>query len=220
MCRHSSKGWLPAIVEERKIKIFKRGEVIFKEGEKAEGIYFLLQGIVKVHKQWGEDRELILHFSKAGELFGYRGLSDDTVYPVTATVLEDCKTCYVSIDFFNKTLQANHELTLQFLKFHLNELRRAEKRMRNLALMEVKGRIADMLLMLHKQFGIGDDGYIRLQLKRQDMAAYAGTTYETFFRMVNELVKEGAILVKSKQFKIIDKKKLEHYDNIESTINS
>lgn len=211
MCWHCSEGWLSIIGEERLTKKFKKGAVIFKEGDATKGIYFLLEGSIKVHKRWGEGRDLILHFNKAGEMFGYRGMGDDTIYPVTATALEACTVCYVSMEFFNRTLRANPEFTLQFLQFHLNELRNAEKRMRDLALMDVKGRIADMILMLHKRFGLKDCGHIKLQLKRQDMAAYVGTTYETFFRMVNELVKEGAISVDGKQFKILDGKKLERY---------
>jgi len=218
MCWYSTSEWMEKIAAKKQTLAFKKGEVIFKEGSPATGIYFLLEGIVKVHKHWGENKDLILHFSKPGELFGYRGLGDDTIYPVTATVLEHCTACFVPMDFFNETLRINHELTLQFLRFHLNELKYAELRMRNLALMDVKGRIADAILMLEKRFGKRDDGFIGLQLKRQDLAAYAGTTYETFFRMVNELIKEGAIAVKGKQFSILNHQKLAQYGRVDNPL--
>lgn len=211
MCWYSEVDWLDVIENERQTKSYKKGEVIFSEGTPTNAIYFLLEGNVKVHKHWGEGKELILHFSKAGEIFGYRGLGEDQVYPVTATVLSPCVVCFIGVDVFNQLLEGNHKLALQFLKFHLAELGNAEKRMRDLALMDVKGRIADMLLMLATRFGVDDKGYIALQLKRQDMAAYAGTTYETFFRMTSELIAEKTIEVSGKCLKIVDKTKLEFY---------
>lgn len=207
----ASKAGVDKIDKEKQTQIFKKGAVIFKEGEETKGIYFLLDGCVKIHKEWGKDKELILHFNKSGDIFGYRGMGDETIYPITATVLMESKIAFISLAFFNKLLLEDHTLTLHFLKFHLNELRTAEKRMRDLALMDVKGRIADTLLMLQSRFGVEADGFICVKLKRQDLASYAGTTYETFFRTIVELSKEGAILTEDKNFKIINSSLLESY---------
>lgn len=210
----ASKAGLDKIDKEKQTQIFRKGEVIFREGEETKGIYFLMEGCVKIHKEWGKDKELILHFNKSGDIFGYRGMGNETIYPITATALVESKVAFISLAFFNTLLLEDHTLTLHFLKFHLNELRIAEKRMRDLALMDVKGRIADTLLMLQSRFDVEADGFIRMKLKRQDLAYYAGTTYETFFRTIVELSKEGAILTKEKNFKIINFSLLESYCRI------
>ncbi len=55
MCRLCVKEWLPAIAaHNRKNFQFNKGEIIFKEGDEMNGIYFIYHGLVKVHKQWGE----------------------------------------------------------------------------------------------------------------------------------------------------------------------
>ena len=82
-CRLCIPEWLPAIGANRKIANFKKGELLFKEGETMTGIYFVNNGTVKVHKQWGQ-KELIVRFVKNGDIVGHRGLGDDTIYPCLA----------------------------------------------------------------------------------------------------------------------------------------
>ncbi|HEU4610349.1 MAG TPA: helix-turn-helix domain-containing protein, partial [Chitinophagaceae bacterium] len=84
-----------------------------------------------------------------------------------------------------------------------NELHEAEERMRNLAHMDSKGRIADLLLKLQEQFGNNESGYLQIILSRQDMAAYAGTTYETVFRALQEMQEAGWIKTNGKQVGIL-----------------
>ncbi|AXY78534.1 Crp/Fnr family transcriptional regulator [Paraflavitalea soli] len=209
LCSQSLDGWLPLIASNRKNLHFKKGEVIFEEGKAVEGIYFLFDGIVKVHKAWGKEKELILHFAKKGDMIGYRGLGNKKTYPVTATALEPVTVCFIDLVFFESTLQVNHQLTYHLLKFYTNELQEAENRMRNLAHMDVKGRIAESLLVLKKRFGQGKDGYIKITVSRQDMASFAGTTYETLFRTMNELVNDKLIRITGKQIAILKEAALE-----------
>ncbi len=83
--------------------------------------------------------------------------------------------------------------------------------MRNLAHMAVKGRVANALLQLQQKFGDSPEGHINILLSRQDLASYAGTTYETVFRIMNELVQEEAITVEGKYIKVPDTEKLRGY---------
>lgn len=209
LCKQSLDGWLPLIESNRKNLHFKKGEVIFEEGQSVKGIYFLFSGIVKVHKRWGSEKELILHLAKKGDMVGYRGLGNKKTYPVTATALEPVTVCFIDLVFFESTLQVNHQLTYHLLKFYTNELQEAENRMRNLAHMDVKGRIAESLLVLKKRFGQHKDGCLKITLARQDMASFAGTTYETLFRIMNELVHEKIVGITGKKIAILKEAALE-----------
>lgn len=208
LCRNSLNGWLPAIESHKTNLNVKKGQNIFSEGERVKGIYFLYQGKAKVHKSWGPDKELILKFAKEGDMIGYRGLGNEKIYPVTATALEPITVCFIDLSFFEETLKANYQFTYQLMQFYANELLEAENRMRNLALMEVKGRLAETLLLLKKSFGIAKDGSISIALSRQDIASYTGTTYETLFRTINELTKKKIIKVAGKKIIITNEPKL------------
>ena len=174
-------------------------------------MFFITHGLVKIHKQWGEEKELIIRIAGDGDIVGHRGLGNDTIYPVSATALEPSDICFVPLDFFMSTLKVNPELLFELMLFFAAELKESENRMRNLAHMQVKGRVANALLTLSKKFGTSSDGALNIQLSRQDFASYTGSTYETFFRVMNELTEEGLVRVEGKRIFVVDENRLRKY---------
>ncbi len=202
-CKLSLKEWLPAIDVHRQMQQFKKGELIFTEGEEVKGMYFIYDGIAKVHKKWGDDKELIVRFAQKGDIIGHRGLGNDIVYPVSGTALEAVTACFIDLQFFKSSLKVNHELTYQLMLFFAEELQESEKKMRNMAHMPVRDRVINALEKIQEKFGTTDDGFANITITKQDIANFAGTTYETVFRVMNELVEEGMIKVSGKTFGII-----------------
>lgn len=188
--------------------MFKKGEPIFKQGEKVVGIFFLYEGAAKVHKKWGDERELILRFTSAGEVLGHRGIGGEGRYPVSATALTDMKACFIDNGFLEKTATTNHSFLYKLMQFYAEELQNAEMRMHNLAAMDVKGRVAEALLELHKRFGTDREGYIGVAVSRQDIAAYAGTTYETVFKCLKQFIRQRTISTSGKRIRLHEKNKL------------
>lgn len=214
-CTNCMKDWLQAIDASRQTISYKKGEPIFQEGMPVKGIYFLNSGKVKIYRKWGHQKQLILHFAKEGDIVGYRGLANQNVYPVSASALEPSDLCFVDTGFFETSLRVNNELTYKLMQFYINELQYAERRMRNLVHLDVKGRVAETLLMLKKDFGETKEGFINITLTKQDLASFAGTTYETFFRMINELAKQKIVHLSGKDIAILNTKKLEELCTME-----
>jgi CRP-like cAMP-binding protein len=208
LCLSCSKEWLPAIDANRKVFHVKKGELLFKEGDEVKGMFFIHSGLVKVHKRWDEEKEMILRFANKGAIVGHRGLGSDTIYPVSGTALASTEVCFVDMDFFTATLKVNPDYMYELLMFFAAELKESEKRMRNLAHMSTKGRIAYALASLHEKFGADGDGYLNIVLSRQDLASYTGTTYETLFKMMNEFSAEEILQFSEKKIKILNLKKL------------
>jgi CRP-like cAMP-binding protein len=207
LCRSCIKEWQPAISANRKNFDVKKSEVIFSEGDPVTGVCFVYSGNVKVHKKWGNDKELIVRFANNGAIFGHRGLNTN-VYPISATALEPTKVCFFDLEFFNSTLKVNHDFAYNLLMFFATDLQESEKRMRNLAHMPVKGRLAQSLLTLKDQFGVTDKGEINIELTRQDLSSFAGATYETVFRTMNELIGDKLISLNGKSIVIVNEKEL------------
>ncbi|HEY6504670.1 MAG TPA: Crp/Fnr family transcriptional regulator [Chitinophagaceae bacterium] len=206
-CKLCLKDWLPAIDANRQTLLVNKGEAFINEGEKVSGIYFVNEGAVKVHKKWGE-KELIVRFAKKGDIVGHRGLGNDIYYPVSATAIEPATVCFIPVDFFISSLKVNQEYLFQLMMFFAEELKVSERKMRNLAHMPVKGRVALALLTLKEKFGLKENGLIDLTLSRQDLASYTGATYETVFRVLNELVEENLVKLSGKNIGILDIEKL------------
>jgi CRP-like cAMP-binding protein len=208
MCSLVLKEWKLVIDGHRKNFIAKKGEQIFKEGDPVAGVYFVYNGNVKVHKHWG-DKELIVRFANSGKIFGHRGLgTHSSVYPISATALEETSLCFIDLEFFMATLKVNHDFAFNLMLFYADELQESEKKMRNLALMSVKSRLAVALLQLKEQFGLNETGGLNIELSKQDLAAFTGAAYETVFRMTTELVNDNLISLSGKQINIIDEEKL------------
>jgi|SRR5690606_36977628 len=194
--------WVSFLDTKKKNMRLKKGARFIQEGNPVDGIYFVYSGTVKVHKQWG-DKELIVRFAHNGAIVGHRGLTTKgSVFPISATTLEPTVLCFVERDFFLSTLKVNTELTHQLMLFYADELKESEQKMYNLVHMTVKHRLASALIQLQCQFGTTTSGFINIQLSRQDLAAYIGTTYESLFRMLNDLTSEKAITLDGRHIRI------------------
>ncbi len=208
LCSNTVPEWRETINLHKQNLKFKKGEVIFKEGDPVTGIYFVYSGTAKVCKKWGDDKELIIRFAADGSILGHRGLGSKMIYTVSAMAIEPLVVCFVDIKFFEASLKTNTSLSYKLMVQFAEELDISERKMRDLAHMPVKGRLAQALLSLEEQFGLNKDGYINLELSRQDLAAFAASTYETVFRVIIDLTKENLVAVSGKQIRIIDRKKL------------
>lgn len=204
VCRKCLPEWKPAVEANRQTFRYKKGEPLFTEGDTVLGMYFVQEGTVKVHKRWGNDKELIVRFAKKGDIVGHRGLGADDIFPVSGTALETVTVCYFEWAFFNASLKVNHNLLYELMLFFASELKVSERKMRNLAHMPVKERVAQALLNLYEQFGLDKEGAINILLPRQDIASFAGTTYESVFRIINEFTEIGLVSVAGKSIKPLD----------------
>jgi CRP/FNR family transcriptional regulator len=141
-------------------------------------------------------------------------LGKETIYPVSGTAIEAVSACFIELNFFLATLKVNHDYAFSLLMFYAEELQESEKRMRNLAHMTVKGRIAYGLLGLKERFGVHQDGHINIALSRNDIASYAGTTYETAFRVMNEFEQENYVAYSGKEILILNEQELKNAQQI------
>ncbi|MGZ3998565.1 MAG: Crp/Fnr family transcriptional regulator [Flavisolibacter sp.] len=208
LCQLCQKEWIPAVAAQRANYKYNKGDLIFEEEKEVKGIYFVYEGTVKVHKHWGEDKELILRFAKEGNIIGHRGLGNELVYPVSGTAIEPTTVCFVDLDFFKASLKTNYDFLYELMQFFANELKESERNMRNLAHMTVKGRVAQALLTLEEKFGCTSEGSINISISRQDLASFAGTSYETVFRTLNELTNDSVISTSEKKIGIINQQAL------------
>lgn len=211
MCSHVTEDWRRLIEISASQILLKKGERFIQEGEPMTGVYFVNKGTVKVHKAW-QEKELIVRFAHHGAIVGHRGIyanfESGHTYPISATAIEPTEVCFVELPFFMSTLRVNPGFTFELMMFFAEELRQSEQNMRNLVHMSVKSRLALALFKLESQFGVSDEGAIAISLSKQDLASYVGTTYETLFRMLNELVNDKLVGMDGKKTFIKDREGL------------
>ena len=116
LCRNISSEWLELVRLKRDVLFFKKNEVIFREGEKVDGIYFILSGKVKVDMPWG-DKSYIVRLASDGDILGHRGFGLDEHYPVNGTALESTTVCFIPSELFKSLLRTNQELLYSLVFF-------------------------------------------------------------------------------------------------------
>jgi len=79
---------------------YKKGKIIFNEGQRPAGIYVIFSGKVKLYKLGSNAKEQIVRLAKEGDILGYRSLISGNNYNASAETLEDCMLCFLSRDTF------------------------------------------------------------------------------------------------------------------------
>lgn len=194
---------------------FKKGQIIFHEGQRAGGLHCISAGKVKLFKTSYEGKEQIVRLCKPGEILGYRAVIGDQPYAASATALEEVQMCMIPREEFFKHVENNPKMALNLIKFLSNELSIAEKRMMNLAQKSVRERLAETLIILKETYGFdNDDKTIAITLSREDIANITGTATETVIRLLADFKKEGLIETSGKKIAILNTRELINVGNI------
>lgn len=187
----------------------KKGETIFDEGDSLNGIYCIKDGVCKLSKLSDNGKDQIVKLVKKGELLGQRSLISEETTNLSAVAIEDMQVCYIPkqeiLQFFNE----NNQFSLNMMKSVCGDLKEADDNMVNLAQKTVKQRLAETLLKLETDFGIHEDGSLKIQLSREEIAGMIGTATESCIRLLSEFNKEGWITLQGKKITITNKKELQ-----------
>jgi CRP/FNR family transcriptional regulator len=183
---------------------FKRGEMLFREGDEINGMYFIQSGVIKLEMNAETQRPFILRMIGPGQTMGHRFLNYTGLQPYTATAIEDTRVCFIELGFFKNLLQKNDLLQEEIRKIFLKEMRTTEIKLLQIAQQTVREKVAGILVHLaetynYKQTGMG----IRVHIDRQEMADLAGTTKEQISRILADFDHEQLIRFRAKHFKYI-----------------
>ena len=187
----------------------KKGEPIFNEGDALNGIYCIKDGVCKLSKLSDNGKDQIVKLAKKGELLGQRSLISEESTNLSAVAIEDMQVCFIPKHEILKFFSENNQFSLNMMKSVCGDLKDADDNMVNLAQKTVKQRLAETLLKLETDFGIHEDGSLKIQLSREEIAGMIGTATESCIRLLSEFNKEGWISLQGKKITLINKKELQ-----------
>lgn len=72
----------------------------------------------------------------------------------------------------------------------------------------MKARLAEILLLIASDFGVEEDGTLKLNVTREDLSNFVGTATETLIRLLSDLKNEGLVEVKGRKIKLLNRDKL------------
>ncbi len=183
---------------------FKKGDIIFDEGEHLNGIYCVRYGIAKVSKLSTNGKDQIIKFVSNGEVLGQRSIIAKEPTNLRAIAVNDMSTCFIPKNIILDNLRENPSFSIDMLQNMAHELKEADDVIVNISQKSVKQRIAETLLHLEDSFGVDNEGFMIIQLSREDISNIVGTATESCIRMLSELKKEKLITTSGKKIKIND----------------
>ena len=183
----------------------KKGESIFEEGDSLKGVFCIKEGVCKLSKLSSNGKDQIVKLVTSGELLGQRAMISEEMANLSAIALEDMEVCFIPrseiLGFFNQ----NNEFSMNVMKTICGDLKGADDNMVSLAQKKVKSRLAETLVYLENNFGKEDDGFLRIQLSREELASMIGTATESCIRLLSEFNKLELIELVGKKIRIIKK---------------
>ncbi len=183
---------------------YEKGEVIFREGEPADRIFFVYAGRVKIVKAAGT-RDIIIEILGPGEPAGAVAAFERRPFPATAVAIEPSGLLSIPERDFFQLLERRPEITRNVLAGLTMRLMMVNKRLADMT-GSVESRAARLFLTLAERVGSmeGQRTFIPLALSRQDIADLLGTTLETGIRLMSRWQKEGLVLTEKDGFAVPD----------------
>ncbi|GGE02865.1 Crp/Fnr family transcriptional regulator [Paenibacillus nasutitermitis] len=180
---------------------FLKGESIFFEGDEGDELYLVISGVVQIYQD-NRSRDVILSIFREGDFFGEMALlQNERVRSASARTIEKSTLCVLKKRHFIPLVKSRPEILIGILGTALDRLRDANNLITDLTILDVRTRIARMLLRLTEQHGVpsADGMLIDLKLTHQHLADMMGTARETVTKLLLELQNEQLIRIDQKK---------------------
>ncbi len=172
-----------------------RGEQVVRAGEDAEFLIILLTGRAKVTNFDEEGREIILAWLGPGEFFGEMGLIDGSPRSASVVAVEPCELLTIGKLEFQRCMQDNFQVAQKLMRILVRRLREADRNIESLALLDVYGRVARLLLDMSEEEG--GKRLVKQKISKQDMARMIGASREMVSKVMRDLEVGGYIICDS-----------------------
>lgn len=180
---------MEVLKKSRQIK-FKKGELIYHEGDQLEYLYIVHIGRVKIYHLFESGKEQLLRLLEPGEFMGELALFTSKVLDSYAEALEDTEVCAIHRQDMQDLMKTHPAIPLKILSEFSTRLEEVEDLVGQLSTRDVESRTASYLIKLAK---VNHSTKINLPMSKKDLASYLGTTQETISRRLAAFQTNGWI---------------------------
>lgn len=192
---------LARLVRERRES---RGSMILSQGDRGDALFLIRSGQVKVSVVAEDGREVILSVLGAGSFFGELALLDDEPRSAHVIAMEDTVLLQLHREDFRNRLKLSPELSVSLLRELSRRLRRTDDTIASLMLLDVNGRIANLLLELAREEGGETGTRITRRLTHASLGQMVGASRESVSRTMRNLVLRNVITVNRRETVLLD----------------
>lgn len=189
---------------------YPRGTILFHEGDRANAVFGLCSGKVKISATSREGRTMILRITGAGDVLGMSAALSNDEYEVTAEALEPCRVRVLHLNHLTTMLQSYSDATMCAVKALAEDYRAAFDGARLLALPgSPAGRVARLILDWADDARKASSAFITMPLTHEELAEMTATTRETVTRTLSRFRKEKIIATRGVALTVLQPRVLE-----------
>lgn len=185
------------------MRSYPRNTFILRAGEETDALYVILSGRVKVLIPDEEGHEVILSVMGPHEFFGEMGLLDDQPRSASVETLEPCEMLRFSKTGFMNCLKDNFELAMVIIRNLVRRLRDADRKIESLALIDVYGRVARLLIEMAED--VDGKWIVQRAPPKQEIAHMIGASREMVSRVMKDLQHKGLIRAEKRKIIVLDR---------------
>jgi len=189
-------------------KSYARGSLILGAGDPTDSLYVLISGRIKVFMSDLGGKEVILAILGPNEFFGEMGLIDNNPRSANVVALEACELVCISKSDFKRCLAENSDMAMTVMRGLVKRLREADNLIGSLALVDVYGRVARLLVEMAEV--VRGEKVVTRKLSKQDIARMIGASREMVSRVMKHLQSAGYIEVRGDTIVVRGKILLSH----------
>lgn len=191
---------LAAIAQRAMRKVHERGEFIFIQGDRADSMFLIKAGRVKLSKTTEDGAEITLDIRKAGDFLGENMLSEEIDYPVTARCMEKSLICGFTKDSFEKMVLDYPNIGLQVIRNLSTRIASLTNRVGSMSLSSLEDRLHRVLVNVAREHGSrGPRGFIiQFPLTHEDLSFLVGAHRVSITRAMKNLRESGKIIQQGK----------------------
>jgi len=198
-----SSAALAEIEQHGTVKSFRKNTIVINQDDETYSLYVILSGNVKVFISGEDGREAVLNHQSAGDYFGDLALIDKQPRVASVMTTEASRFMIISREDFMACLSKNPEIAINLIKPMTSRMRMLAKNVSNLALLDVYGRVARVLLEQAEEQADGE--MITEKLTQQEIADMVGASRAMVSRILKDLKAGGYISVDKKRITIHQK---------------
>lgn len=187
-----------------------RGDVLFNQGGKADKIYLVLKGGVKTMVEGIGGRPAIVSLQAPMDFVGHRAVLAGEKHTASAVAITDVQALVIPRAEVLSVMRENPDMAAHALKSMARELRVSRQRGVTLAQKQIRGRLAESLLLLRDKFGYtGNSRRMSIQVTREELASLSNMTTANAIRTLSAFADEGLVAVSGREITIADEQGLE-----------
>lgn len=199
------------LVKEARVKVYKKKQLIYEDGDSPIYVYYLVKGKVRTFLYYQDGRELSTNIHTDGQFFGYESILLNEGYTESASALEDTEVALIPKEKFFELMFNKPVIATKFIKLLSGNVKEKEEQMLGFAYDSVRKRVANTLVHVAlKIIESPNQDEIVIRISRDDLAALAGTANETISRMLADFKDEKLIIKEGNAIRIYSIEKLKN----------